>query len=68
MRYSQNIKKRWHNTASVKHSENAFNLLGPIRQSNISTQELETLKKQNVLELESVTIQKSEHPKFPTNL
>ena len=39
------------------------NLLNPITQSNIITQELETAEKPNILDIESVTI---EHPKAVT--
>ena len=50
---------------AVRHPKTAFNLLKHMEHSNIITQKLETIKKINNFNIESVTI---EHPKTATKL
>ena len=52
-------------TVGVKHSKTASNLLKPMEQSNIITQELETTEKSSIFDVEVVT---KEHPKTSTKL
>ena len=50
-------------TVGVKHSKTASNLLKPMEQSKIITQELETTEKSSIFDVEVVT---KEHPKTST--
>ena len=49
----------------AKHPKTASNSLKPVEKSNIITQEIKTVEKPNILNIESVNI---EHPKTPTKL
>ena len=52
----------------VRHPEFTSNLLKPIRESNIITQELETVEKSNIFDIESAASKNCYQSSKPTKL